>query len=304
MAIKITSANESIEVKNIKILIYGQPGVWKTSIAFTSESPLLLDFDQGSYRSEFRKDVVQIETWQDIAQMTEEDLKSYSTICVDTVGRLLDVMTSHIIKENPKLARSSGALTLQGYGELKANYAQWLKRLIGYGKDIVLIAHDREDKKGDDLIVRPDIQGGSYGEVFKQSDGIAYMYRTPKGIMLDFSPNDGVGKNVVNFSIMQVPNFHQQPKYLAEIIQQIKDAMNRLGTEGQKVKASIDEWRNKISELKTDKEINKIIPEIKKISDKSIQLQVKHILNNQAQQLELIYEGSKDSGKYVERAAA
>lgn len=45
MALRIISANEPMKVDQLVVTIYGQPGVGKTSLGFTAESPLLLDFD-------------------------------------------------------------------------------------------------------------------------------------------------------------------------------------------------------------------------------------------------------------------
>ena len=61
MALNITKSNEVMEVKHLTTTIYSQPGLGKTSLAFTASNPLLLDFDQGAYRAVERGDVVQVE---------------------------------------------------------------------------------------------------------------------------------------------------------------------------------------------------------------------------------------------------
>lgn len=60
MPLKITRASDPITVNRINMVIYGPPGIGKTSLAFTADSPLLLDFDAGSYRAANRKDVVRV----------------------------------------------------------------------------------------------------------------------------------------------------------------------------------------------------------------------------------------------------
>lgn len=248
MGLKITRQTEAIDVKNVTVLVYGQPGAGKTSLAFTADAPLLLDFDRGAYRSQFRKDSVQVDSWADVAGMTADDLAPYQTVVVDTVGRLLDALAVAIIRETPKLGRN-GALSLQGYGELKARYAGWLRTLVSYGKDVILVAHDREDKNGDDIIVRPDIQGSSYGEVFKRADGVAYLYRANRSTVLDFSPTDRwVGKNSGGFAPLDVPNFAQQPAFMAGVLAQIKSALNAMSAEGVAMMAQVEDWRCKLEE--------------------------------------------------------
>src|SRR5690606_32128375 len=119
MALKITKATDSIEVKNLTVCIYAAPGIGKSTLAFTSDSPLLIDFDQGAYRAGNRGDVVQVSSWSDVANITAEDLKPYKTLVVDTAGRALDALTAAIIADNPKMGRG-GALTPQGLRALKA----------------------------------------------------------------------------------------------------------------------------------------------------------------------------------------
>ena len=307
MSLSITKAHEPIAVTSLVTLIYGQPGVGKTSLAFTAQSPLMLDFDRGAYRSQFRKDSVQVDTWADVAGMTQADLNDHATIIVDTVGRLLDSLTAHLINQNPKLAQGSGALTLKGYGELKAAYATWLKTLASWGKDVILIAHDKEDKRGDDdVIVRADIQGGSYGEVFKRADGVAYMYRAAKQTLLDFNPSERwVGKNAGGFDALPMPSFHQSPDYMADLLQQMKDHLNELSEEGIKIMAEVDEWRAVIDDAGDAEAINALVTKVAKV-EPPIGPQVKRLLKTRAEALELVYEGKRGSGRYVatERNAA
>lgn len=288
--LKITKADDAIEVKQVTLLVFGQPGVWKTSLAFTAERPLLLDFDNGAYRSEYRKDSVQVRTWEDIIGLTAEDLAPYTTVAVDTVGRLLDALSVYLIEQNPKWDYN-GALTLQGYGQLKATYAGWLKTLLGYGKDVVLIAHDREDKDGDTLIVRPDIQGGSYGEVFKRADGIAYMYRGVKGTILDFNPSDKwVGKNAGGLAAVAVPHFSATPDFLAGIIRQIKTKLNAMSRIDDAAKAEVEAWRQRFAAITTADALTAIVVEASKTNG-VVGAQVKALLSERAKALNLKWDG-------------
>lgn len=299
MTINITRSTDPIEVQTITMLIYGSPGIGKTSLAFTAEAPLLLDTDRGAHRSGFRKDIVPVATWADVASMTAADLGDYKTIVVDTVGRLLDVMTADIIQRNPKMQGYGGALSLQGYGALKAAYATWLGTLASMGKDVILVAHEREDKKGDDLIVRPDIQGGSYGEVFKRADGIGYMCRSGRQTVLDFSPTDRwVGKNAAGFDPLVVPDFNTDPRYLATVIDDTKAALNRMSEEQQRVVAEIASWQERADEASTADEINALVADARDLTP-PVGPQAKAAIVAKAKALGLRWNGSKDSGSFV-----
>lgn len=278
MALKILKATEPIAVEQLVLLIFGEPGVGKTSLGFTAEAPLLLDFDSGAHRSAFRKDTVPVDSWEEVATLSPEDLAPYKTVVVDTGGRALDKLTAHIIRNTPKHGTRAGALTLQGYGELKAVFTNWLRQLRELGKDVVLLAHDVEDKSGDDLIVRPDFQGGSKHEVIKVSDAVGYLHQTSKEKILDFSPAlKHWGKNCCGLPPLAIPDFATSPQFLAEVIASMKAKLNEL-TEDQKAAAdAIAEWKANIDEAEALEDFTALIPEVQG-ADQSVRDNVKRLL--------------------------
>ncbi len=133
MALRIIRSTDPITVNRLNVCIYAAPGLGKTSISFTADKPLLLDFDRGAHRSANRKDTVQVERWEDVAHITADDLADFNTVVVDTAGRALDTLTPDIIRRNPKMGRG-GSLTLQGFGQLKSEFVAWLKHLNSLGR--------------------------------------------------------------------------------------------------------------------------------------------------------------------------
>src|SRR6185312_11137567 len=123
--LKIVKATEPMKIENIVLTVYAAPGYGKTSLSFTADKVLMLDFDRGSHRAATRGDSVQVSCWTDVSLMTPDDLKPYNTIVVDTAGRALDALAADIIANNPKAGRGDGSLTLQGFGTLKSRFAQW-----------------------------------------------------------------------------------------------------------------------------------------------------------------------------------
>lgn len=295
---KVTRADEAIEVTTAKILLYGQPGIGKTSTAFTAKDVLLLDCDNGAYRSAFRKDAVEVSSWSDIAEISEKDIEEYSTIAIDTVGRLLDYLAAAIIEANPKMG-FNGALSLQGYGQLKSQFASWIKRLTTMGKNIVMIAHDKEDKNGDETVVRPDIQGGSMHEVFKLTDAVGYLYHNGKSPILDFNPTSKwLGKNVAKLDAIAVPDFNQNGSFLDETISQIVQAMNMMSAEGKMIADTVKAQREEISKIQTAEGLNEAIQTANALA-KPAMVQVKKIILDHSKTLEVEFD--KDKGAFVER---
>jgi hypothetical protein len=294
MALKITRAADPIKVDRLNMVIYGPPGIAKTSVAFTANAPLLLDFDQGSHRATNRKDVVRVAEWSDVASMTAEDLSPFKTIVVDTAGRALDALTVDIIRANPKHGRG-GALTLQGYGELKARFGAFLKLLNSFGKDVVLVAHMDEQRNGDDVIERLDVQGGSKGEIYKAADAMGRIAIVNGQRWLRFSPTDAAfGKNPGQLDPLPIPaaSAPEFADFLAKVIQQTKDRLNEL-TEGQRAaQAALTKFREMAGHADSVDHVNAMMTKAKEGGET-----FKALLMKRAKELGLTFD--KAAGKFV-----
>lgn len=262
MTIRITKEADIITVERINLCLYGAPGIGKTTLGFTADNPLLLDADEGAYRANNRKDSVIVKSWADVCDITQDDLAPYNTIVVDTAGRMLDKLTAAIIVGNPKLGRG-GALTLQGYGELKAKFISWMKMLNSFGKDVVLLCHMDEQRRGDDVIERLDVQGGSKGEIYKSVDAMGKIYIDQKRRLLDFSPRENAyGKNPGAFDILTIPS-PAPADFLGSVIKNIKGSLNALGEARKKEQEMMSEWESAIQGLKTAGDFNAMLVQAK-----------------------------------------
>jgi hypothetical protein len=292
MALKIHKASDPIEVTQIKMLVYGQPGIGKSSFGFTADAPLTLDFDDGARRSSFRQDIVQIATWADANSITAEDLKPYRTIVVDTVGRALDFIAASLIADNPKNANKSGGLTLPGFGALKSSFTSWLTRLNTLGKDVVMIAHDKESTNERDIkIVRPDVTGGSYNEIFKLADSVGYMYSTSgkKYGVLDFNPTENyVGKNPAQFEPIIVPDYLKEPRFAADLIAKVKGALGSISEESRKIVEAVTRFRADVDGLTEPAELTKLIEGVNALEE-PVKSQCKFVLKQRTDVLGLVF---------------
>lgn len=208
----IKKASELTIQNKIKALIYGQPGMGKTTIALSAPKPLLFDFDNGVHRVNFAHldgvDTVQISSYQDFSDVLEtEDLSAYETLVIDTGGKCLDFMSEFIIKNNPKMGRGNGALTLQGYGERKGLFSALVKKISIMGKHVIFVAHRDTKTEGDDTRYVPQFGGSSYDSLVTELDLVGYMEANGRERTITFDPtsrNDG--KNTCNLpSIMKIP---------------------------------------------------------------------------------------------------
>jgi hypothetical protein len=294
MAILVTRSNEAIKVETLCFTIYSQPGLGKTSISFTAEKPLLLDFDKGSFRAVDRKDTVQINDWKDVANITAADVAPYNTIIIDTVGKALDTLAQDIIRGNSRLS-NGGALSQQGWGQLGVRFSAFLKMLRGFGKDVVLIAHMDEQKDGDLIKERLKISGGSKDLVLTDSDVIARISIISKQRYLVFSPTESAfGKDPANISEMPVPDAGA-PEYatcLAGIIARIKDRLNALSEDQVARKAEVDWFVANLPGIADAEALNMVLSRAKLAGREAATM-----VHERSKEIGLVFD--KDAGRYM-----
>lgn len=247
---KIVPPTNPIPVSSIVVTIYGEPGLGKSTLGNTCDAPLVLDFDRGAHRTKNRRDTLPIVSWADVEELMAEPaaLAPYQTIVVDTVGRLLDVLTLRIIQDNSKWG-AAGSLSLQGYGVLKGRFSAWLSAVRGLGKDVVLLAHSKEDRRGETAVARPDMQGGSLGEALRWSDLTGFLALRNKVRTLDFNPSDEAhAKNPADWPAFAVPDTSKEPAFLGRLIREAKTAMGRISEESAKVARDMGAWREQLAQ--------------------------------------------------------
>jgi hypothetical protein len=287
---KIIKAAEPILINQIKVLLFGQPGCRKSSTAITASRPLLLDYDKGAHRAYGRADRLKIESWSDTLELLNnpDELKDYDTIICDTVGKQLDMLGAHLISENGKLATAGGALTLQGYGVRKANFQNFLNRVVLMGKDIILIAHDKEEKIEDTMKVRPEVSGSSYSDIMKEIDLCGYMETVKGNTMLNFNPSErAIGKNCAGFDLMDLTDGKIT---MAHIIADAKRILNKRNEASADIIAEVEAWKAKIADVKSGDDAMKIVASVATVESDTVKQQIRKLLSDKTVSLGLKYD--------------
>lgn len=269
MSVKIVGPTESIDVKQLCIVEYGQPGSRKTSLAQTAEEPFTVATDPGIYRCFGRKGCGLVDTWADILEVAKTDeFEKAKTIIYDTLGMTLDKLGATIISDSPKNGNRMGGLSLQGYGVLANQFSQFVSNLKLRGKDVVFVAHEKIEGGGDDTYARPDIVGKSYGTVMNVSDMVGYMHFMNGKKIIDFAPSDRWMAKCPPWnreSHIELPDFGAQPDFLAKLISEAKASMGRISQDSAKIAAQVDEWRAKLKPEMKLTELNAMLPDLSKL---------------------------------------
>lgn len=200
----IIRKNEAMPQRPVVILLYGVPGCGKTSIASTANNPLLIDCDRGADRAVARPDVLTCSSWEDITSELET-MKGYNTIIIDTAKAALDdFMMAWAIKTDDAAKRNA----LKAYGLIGKEFSQFVANLRAIGKDLIIIAHAKEDKDGDDRIFYPDVTGQSRDLVQRIADQIGFLaYGGDNSRVLHFQKNHRiVAKDTARLGDIIIPD--------------------------------------------------------------------------------------------------
>lgn len=258
----IRKANELNVNVRIKMLIYGEPGIGKSTIALSAPEPLLFDFDGGINRVEYGliKDTVQIEKYEDLLEvLNKEDLTPYKTLVIDTGGKMMDSMSLFIGKTNPKLVRANGNLTLQGYGQRKVEFRALLRLIASKQKDVIFVCHRGTVKDGDDIRYIPLFGGSSYDDLATELDLIGYMEANGRKRTITFDPTSHAdGKNTCNMpAIMEIPTIIDEQGNIigkndfieTQVIKRYRDRLIERSTEGESYKKLIEQIKDDIAAI-------------------------------------------------------
>lgn len=203
----IKKSNELTIPTTVKMMVYGQAGTGKTTLALSAPAPLLLDFDNGVKRVNMSHldgiDIVQIGSWNDVQQVLQEDLSSYKTIVVDTIGKMMDfIITYKCGTRQPQI---------RDWGGINQEFSWFTRALSSLNKNVIFVAHRDTRKEGDDTVFIPALREKSYNSIVTELDLLGYLeMRSENGRQrrtITFDPtsrNDG--KNTCNLpSAMEIP---------------------------------------------------------------------------------------------------
>jgi hypothetical protein len=218
------------------IVLYGQPGSGKTSVATTASNPLLIDTDRGYDRAVQRIDTLSINSWDEVIA-SKNDFKEYSTIIVDTAKAALDdFLSAYVCQQNYKL-RSN---TLKRFGQMGDEFKNFVSELRLNGSDIIFVCHDKEVQNGDNVNHSPDCTGQSKDLLLRIADQVGYIsiINGKRHICFDALDNY-VGKNVAQIPLTEIPdaNTSDFEGFMGNIIKQVKTSIQSKSEAQQKANA-------------------------------------------------------------------
>lgn len=196
----------------ISALIYGSPGSGKSTLACSAPNAVLLDYDGGVTRMHGAHQIptLQVSSWEQTQEALDEikQRPDIQTVVIDTIGKLLAYMED-FIKRNPSYSKKGekievnrdGTLSMKGFGKRKQMFLDFLHQILIMNKHLIFVGHDREEKRGETIIIRPEVGGSSASDLMKELDLVGYVEMIGNERTICFTPCETFyAKNTCNMA--------------------------------------------------------------------------------------------------------
>ena len=191
--------------KNLTALIYGQKGAGKTTLALSADpNSLLIDTDNGVDRVNaehlLTAGFIQVKSYEEVLSDLRDNVGDFSTIIVDTLGKLIEYMIDHIRLQSSKYGNPQGGLSIQGWGVLNTTFKDFCRNIRLLEKNLIFVAHEVTEKRGDNIRLIPDVRANNYALLATELDLMGYIECIGADRTISFSPtSEHDGKNTGGF---------------------------------------------------------------------------------------------------------
>lgn len=211
------------------IMLYGDFGAYKSSMALTAKNALLIDFGQGSHRvhdkDKYARLVIE-HGWPEVESLAQNgDFEEYDTIIIDEIKAAIDrFLIQAVMEETPGLRDVNGGLTQNGYGVM---FNRFMEEFLAYvkNKNIIVIAHGDHD--GDEVKRAVPLVSGKTGQFFGGlCDQLGYVHKIEDKVVVDFSNSSRwISKDRAGIGRLEVPHY-SDPKW-PDFLQ--REVLDKLG---------------------------------------------------------------------------
>lgn len=297
--------------EKFSMIIYGAPGVGKSTLAASAPKPVLFDLDRGIRRvkAQHRPATSLVNTYEELlADMQSPEMADFETIIIDTGGALINLMKDYVMRKDSVNKTKSGSISQKGYGAVKDEFSRltdWLKLTLR--KNIIYVFHTVEEKNKDIVTQRLLCDGSAKNIVWQPCDFGAYLYKDGNQTVAGFSPTDeyfakgcygvsGVleipfGETVINNFLTKL--FEHANKTLAEDREYFE-------AEREKYEAAMAEGKKLIEAIKTPADATKVTNNLKAINHCLTSLaELRQIFKDKLKDLGIAWESAEKCYKFT-----
>ena len=190
----IRPENMDFSGQNFAMILYGQPGIGKSTLAASAPNPVLLDFDNGvsRIRAEHRCPTSVCSTYEEVLEDIKS-MKDFDTIIIDTGGSFVTYLKDWAFRTQQGCKTKTGAPnTLKIFGAVKTEFARLTEEIKNLmHKNVIYVFHSVESENVDGSpYQRLLCEGSAKNTVWTPCDFGAYMTMLDNKRTLYFTPQD------------------------------------------------------------------------------------------------------------------
>lgn len=291
----------SFENKKFVVILYGSPGIGKTTLAFSAPKPILVDFDKGVSRVKVyhRKDTIMCSNYKEVlSDIASPAIKDYETIVIDTGGSFVTYLQDWAMKENPAVnTQKNGAISLKGFGAVKAefiHFSNYVRDILN--KNLIYIFHSVEEKdKEGNPTQRLLCEGSARNLVWQPADLGGYIQMIGNKRTISFTPEqEFFAKGCYGIEgRKEIPTLSPTDKndFLTRLFEEAKENLKKESEVFLPVKQKYEEVMEQAKDIveaaQTADDVNKAVEELQKLD---------HALTSKKESALLLHEKATSLG--------
>ena len=186
--------NMDFSNQNFAMIIYGQPGIGKSSLACSAPNPVMIDFDNGISRikAEHRCATSICNNYEEVLEDIK-NMKDFETIIIDTGGSFVSYLKDWAYRTQQGCQTKTGSPnTLKIFGAVKNEFSRLTEEIKNVmKKNVIYVFHSVESENADGSpYQRLLCEGSAKNTVWTPCDFGAYMTMIGNKRTLYFTPQD------------------------------------------------------------------------------------------------------------------
>ena len=189
----IRPENMDFSKQTFSAIIYGSPGVGKTTLALSAPDPVLIDFDRGisRVRAQHRRAAIMCDTYEEVlADVKSPEMAEFKTLVIDTGGSFVTFLKDWALRVKGARQKNGEFNALKGFGYVKSEFnefTEYVKTVLN--KNVIYVFHSQEqaDKDGNPT-QRLMCEGSVRNTVWNPCDFGGYVQMIGSQRMICFSP--------------------------------------------------------------------------------------------------------------------
>lgn len=176
-------------------IVYGSPGIGKTTLALSAPKPILIDFDNGVSRvkAEHRHPTIVCSTYEEVLEdVHSKEINDFETIVIDTGGAFIAYLKDWAMRVKGAKQKNGEFNSLKGFGFVKSEFASftdYVKTVLN--KNVIYVFHSVEqaDRDGNSQ-QRLMCEGSVRNTVWNPCDFGGYLQMVGNDRVICFTPTE------------------------------------------------------------------------------------------------------------------